>query len=68
MNQEDDYNLGYAHAVARVRDATGVLLAHTRSRIQDCHCGWSELGHSHAEHVLSALADYLEDKANEPAQ
>ena len=56
---EDVYDLGYAHAVARVRDAASVLITNMRTRIEDCHCGWAELGKSHAQHVADALADHL---------
>lgn len=27
------------------------VIYHGRSSIEGCHCGWSVLGHSHAEHV-----------------
>ena len=32
-----------------------VLIEHTRVSIERCHCGWSDLGQSHAEHVARAL-------------
>ena len=32
-----------------------VLIEHTRVSIERCHCGWSDLGRSHAEHVAQAL-------------
>jgi hypothetical protein len=38
-----------------------VLIEHTRTRIEDCHCGWGvetgAIGQSHALHVAGALAD-----------
>jgi hypothetical protein len=41
--------------------AAQVLIEHTRTRIEDCHCGWGvntgALGQSHAVHVAQALAD-----------
>ena len=35
--------------------AAEVMIEHTRTRIEGCHCGWSKLGASHAEHVARAL-------------
>ncbi len=32
-----------------------VLLQHTRYDIKGCHCGWAELGKSHALHVAKVL-------------
>jgi DnaJ-class molecular chaperone len=44
-----------------VQQAAQLLIEHTRSRIEDCHCGWGvntgALGQSHALHVAQALAD-----------
>jgi hypothetical protein len=44
-----------------VERAAQVLIEHTRTRIEDCHCGWGvntgALGQSHALHVAHALAD-----------
>jgi hypothetical protein len=44
-----------------VEQAAQVLIEHTRTRIEDCHCGWGvntgALGQSHALHVAHALAD-----------
>lgn len=41
------------------RDAVKTLIAHTRTRIEGCRCGWgmdaSELGQSHALHVWREL-------------
>jgi len=41
-------------AVERVAD---LLIEHSRYRIEDCYCGWADLGKSHAAHVAQALAD-----------
>lgn len=30
-----------------------VLVAHQRRDIEGCRCGWSELGHSHPEHIAT---------------
>lgn len=30
-----------------------VLVYHNRRDIKGCMCGWSELGHSHPEHVAT---------------
>ena len=35
--------------------AAEVLREHTRVSIVRCHCGWSDLWRSHAEHVAQAL-------------
>lgn len=32
-----------------------LLIQHARYRIQDCRCGWAELGKSHALHVAKVL-------------
>jgi hypothetical protein len=44
-----------------VERAAQLLIEHTRTRIEDCHCGWGvntgALGQSHALHVAHALAD-----------
>lgn len=37
------------------RLAAAVLVAHQRRDSTACLCGWSELGHSHAEHVAQVL-------------
>jgi hypothetical protein len=37
--------------------AEAVLVAHQRTDTSGCHCGWGRLGHSHAAHVLAALAE-----------
>jgi hypothetical protein len=31
-----------------------VVIYHGRDRIEGCHCGWRELGKSHADHVADA--------------
>lgn len=31
------------------------LIQHSRTSIKGCHCGWAELGRSHAEHVAKVL-------------
>lgn len=41
--------------------AHAVLIAHSRYRIQDCRCGWAELGKSHAAHVLRELAAAMKE-------
>jgi hypothetical protein len=45
-----------------VEQVAQLLIEHTRTRIEDCHCGWGvvntgALGQSHALHVAHALAD-----------
>jgi hypothetical protein len=44
-----------------VERAAQLIIEHTRTRIEDCHCGWGvnagALGQSHALHVAQALAD-----------
>lgn len=35
--------------------AAEVMIEHTRTSIEKCHCGWGDLGQSHAEHVAQAL-------------
>lgn len=37
------------------RLAASILVAHQRKDAATCLCGWSELGHSHAEHVAEIL-------------
>lgn len=37
------------------RLAASILIAHQRRDAGSCLCGWSELGHSHAEHVAEIL-------------
>ena len=39
-----------------VTRAAEVMIEHSRTSIEGCHCGWSDLGKSHAEHVARALA------------
>jgi hypothetical protein len=48
-----------ARFVAWLRSPQGaaVLVAHQRTDTSGCHCGWGRLGHSHAAHVLAALAE-----------
>lgn len=29
------------------------IIYHGRTNIRGCHCGWAELGKSHAEHVAN---------------
>lgn len=53
------YALGYAHALERLRVSAMVLITHSRTSIEGCHCGWADLGHSHAQHVADMLADHL---------
>jgi hypothetical protein len=39
-------------AVKYDRDVlVNVIIYHGRTSIKGCHCGWAELGRSHAEHV-----------------
>jgi hypothetical protein len=44
-----------------VEQVAQLLIEHTRTRIEDCHCGWGvntgALGQSHTVHVAQALAD-----------
>lgn len=49
-----------------IRSAADVLIAHMRTDIRGCHCGWAKLGHSHAQHVVDELADWLESLPTEP--
>jgi len=44
---EEEINEAVAH----------LLIAHTRSEIRRCHCGWGELGRSHAVHVARKLRE-----------
>lgn len=37
------------------RLAAAILIAHQRTGIGGCLCGWAHLGHSHAEHVAEIL-------------
>jgi hypothetical protein len=37
--------------------AEAVLVAHQRYDIKGCLCGWSELGRSHARHVVAKLRE-----------
>lgn len=38
-----------------VNAVAGLLIFHRRTDIRGCHCGWAELGRSHAEHVAKEL-------------
>ena len=49
-----------------IRSAADVLIAHSRTDIRGCHCGWAKLGHSHAQHVAEELANWLESLPTEP--
>lgn len=45
-------DLAAVHALAYDRDTlVNVIIYHGRTSIKGCHCGWAELGKSHAEHV-----------------
>lgn len=48
---------GYARAVANLDrpETAALLIAHGRYRIEDCACGWADLGKSHAAHVVGEL-------------
>jgi hypothetical protein len=45
----------------RSHEAEAVLIAHQRATSAACSCGWAKWGHSHAAHVLEALAERLEE-------
>ncbi len=66
MASDVTYALGYAHALERLRGAAMVLITHSRTSIEGCHCGWAKLGHSHAQHVADMLADHLAALAPRP--
>lgn len=34
-----------------------VIVYHGRTSIERCHCGWAELGRSHAEHVATVYEE-----------
>ncbi len=38
-----------------IRDVAALLIEHARYDIRGCHCGWAELGKSHAVHVAKEL-------------
>ena len=41
----------------RSDEVHNLMLAHLRYRIQDCACGWADLGKSHVRHVADMLAE-----------
>ena len=36
-----------------------ILVAHQRTSIEGCHCGWGKLGESHAAHVVACYVAAL---------
>jgi hypothetical protein len=44
---------------ADVKRYADLLIEHRRDRIEDCACGWNELGKCHSRHVMGAVLEAI---------
>lgn len=55
MHEGKCYNPMCGPDASYIDKVATTLIQHSRTSIKGCHCGWAELGRSHAEHVAKVL-------------